>query len=805
MIQQPANFEEFTDEQLEAQITLVQDKLAGRRLDLYNPHPKQMLFHSLGGDQTITDRLLMAGNQCFAHLTSLDLPRGRERRFDEMLGEEAFDVRSWDGVSRCTAQASRVFLRGIEPTFRLLMGNGQSFACSGRHQVLTTSGWLSLDQLVRLSSGWRCQKTTQDCPASYGEDGRRNDARLHVNSGNDQSPLPSASGALERRRRNWREDEAEPTLQYTHAYREIVLPTTPDDPAQLAVLFAQFPDPTSQLDAQWPKSRIRDVRQFLIASALHSAGRSSRRQGAALVATLSAHQQSCDVEERLARSASLGRALGLSLSEFSLGQGDLESLGTDSRTVIVVASSPPLVGGVEILAIQPIGIYPICDITVKKTHTYLNSGVISHNCGKTMAAGAELAMHLCGRYPSWWKGKRFPQSVRMWVGSPTSQTTRDAAQRILMGPVGEWGTGMIPARDIIDWSKAPHGVPNAMESIRVRHLTGGISSLQYKSYDQGRERWQGDTLDGVWFDEEPPLEIWSEGRTRTNVPGNFTMMTFTPLQGMSDVVRRFLTEKPAGSIVIPMGIEDALHYTPEARRAVIAGYPEHEKKARAYGIPVLGSGAVFPIDEEKITCQAFQIPSHWPRICGMDIGWDHPTACAWIAWDRDTDTIYVYDSHRVKEQTPVFHAATIKAKGVWIPVAWPHDGLQHDKGSGAVIANQYRELGINMLKEKATHKPEKGKKEGTGGYGIEAGIQEMLTRMQTGRFKVFSHLGDWFEEYRGYHRKDGLIVKEHDDLMSATRVGLMMLRFAKIKRPDSTQQFTQAPFVPSYGSTGVLG
>jgi hypothetical protein len=165
----------------------------------------------------------------------------------------------------------------------------------------------------------------------------------------------------------------------------------------------------------------------------------------------------------------------------------------------------------------------------------------------------------------------------------------------------------------------------------------------------------------------------------------------------------------------------------------------------------------------------------------------------------------VYDTYRVKEQTPVVHAAAMKAKGTWIPVAWPHDGLQHDKGSGAMIANQYREQGVNMLKEKATHKPEKGKKEGTGGYGIEAGISDMLSRMQTGRLKVFRQLGDWLEEYRGYHRKDGLIVKEHDDLMSATRVGIMMLRFS-ITKPKPTMNIPVMPkFEGSYGSTGILG
>lgn len=96
--------------------------------------------------------------------------------------------------------------------------------------------------------------------------------------------------------------------------------------------------------------------------------------------------------------------------------------------------------------------------------------------------------------------------------------------------------------------------------------------------------------------------------------------------------------------------------------------------------------------------------------------------------------------------------------------------MQHDKGSGDTLAAQYRAQGLNMLRAHATH--------GDGGFGLEAGVMAMLDRMKTGRLKVFSHLGPWFEEFCLYHRKDGLIVKERDDLLSATRIATMMLRAA---------------------------
>jgi hypothetical protein len=100
-----------------------------------------------------------------------------------------------------------------------------------------------------------------------------------------------------------------------------------------------------------------------------------------------------------------------------------------------------------------------------------------------------------------------------------------------------------------------------------------------------------------------------------------------------------------------------------------------------------------------------------------------------------------------------------------------------------------------MHKEKASHPPAKGQSEGEGGNGVEAGVMEMLDRMQTGRLKVFMHLDGFFEEYRLYHRKDGKIVKEFDDALSAVRYLIMMLRHAKVQ-PKTNNQSRVNTFTP---------
>lgn len=241
--------------------------------------------------------------------------------------------------------------------------------------------------------------------------------------------------------------------------------------------------------------------------------------------------------------------------------------------------------------------------------------------------------------------------------------------------------------------------------------------------------------------------------------------------------------------VTRMTIEDAAHYTPEQRAAIIASYPAHEREARTKGVPLLGSGRVFPLDESAITVAPFAIPGHWALLGALDFGWDHPTAAVRLAWDRDADCVYVTHAYRQAEATPLIHAAALKPWGETMPWAWPHDGLAHDKGSGETLRDQYEAHGLAMLAERATFED--------GGSGVEAGLMVMLERMQTARLKVFANLDPWFEEFRLYHRKDGLVVKQADDLMSATRYGIMALRFAEVARdPLDDMQPPAEPFDP---------
>lgn len=405
--------------------------------------------------------------------------------------------------------------------------------------------------------------------------------------------------------------------------------------------------------------------------------------------------------------------------------------------------------------------------------------------GKTYAGGMEMAMHLTGKYHPSWPGRRFNHPIDAWACCDTGETTRDNPQRVLVGPIGAWGTGCIPSECIEDYKRG-RGVADLLDTVLIRHASGGISRLGFKRYDQGREAFQGPSKHAIWCDEEPPEDVYTECLARLIATNGMVYVTFTPLMGMSKVVE-LLLDKPGD---VNMTIDDAEHIPAEERARIEASFPEHEREARIRGTPVLGSGRVFPVTEASIKCEPILIPEHWSLIGGMDFGWDHPFAAVKLAWDKDADCVYVTNAYRVREQTPIVHVAAIKSWGKYLRWSWPHDGHQHDKGSGVTLASQYRAQGLKTLTHHATF-PD-------GGYGLEAGIAMMLDRMMTGRLKVFANLFEWFEEFRLYHRKEGLIVKERDDLISATRVGLMQLR-SSIEPQEADRAQTTA-----YGDYDVL-
>jgi phage terminase large subunit-like protein len=159
-----------------------------------------------------------------------------------------------------------------------------------------------------------------------------------------------------------------------------------------------------------------------------------------------------------------------------------------------------------------------------------------------------MAIHLTGLYPDWWRGRRWKRPIRAWSGSETSEVTRDGVQRLLVGePKDEsmWGTGMIPHANLVDVTRR-QGLVGALDGCVVKHASGGNSMMGFKTYDQGRARWQSETLDVIWLDEESPMDIYIEALTRTNATEGIIYLTCTPLRGFSDVIYAFIQEAGMG-------------------------------------------------------------------------------------------------------------------------------------------------------------------------------------------------------------------------------------------------------------------
>lgn len=401
----------------------------------------------------------------------------------------------------------------------------------------------------------------------------------------------------------------------------------------------------------------------------------------------------------------------------------------------------------------------------------------ANRVGKTEGVGLyELTHHLTGDYPDWWIGRRFNRAVKAWAAGDTKQTVREILQDKLLGSPGQWGTGLIPGDDISRVARGGGSVADSVETIYVKHKTGGISALVLKSYDQRRESFQGTEQDIILLDEEPPEDIYTECLLRTMTNNGMLMLTFTPLRGMSEVVLAFL---PGGELVenlqdsskfvVMATWDDVPHLDDAVKKELWDSIPPFQRDARSKGVPQLGAGAIYPVPESDIVVPDFSIPDHWPRSYALDVGWNR-TAAIWGAKDPETKIVYLYSEHYRGQAEPVIHAHSIKSRGEWIPGVIDPAARGRGQKDGAQLLEQYQDLGLDLT---------------TAVNAVESGLYDVWMRMSGGKLKVFSSLSNWRSEFRLYRRDEkGAIVKKDDHLMDATRYLIVSgLDIAKVK-PD---------------------
>lgn len=398
--------------------------------------------------------------------------------------------------------------------------------------------------------------------------------------------------------------------------------------------------------------------------------------------------------------------------------------------------------------------------------------------GKSLCAALETTAHLTLNYPEWWPGYVYDQPISAWAAGVDIKSTNLSLKRYYVGDQN--GPGLIHPSLIVGQNKK--------ENIYyIRNKNGDVSSLTFKSHDQGVDTFQAASVNIIHMDEQYPYEIHSECVTRiAKVSEDFHGMviaTFSPVKGTTLLtlhytqqeieeadIRNVAPGEVHNSIVyVNATHDDALHMSEEEKKRLYLSYLPHERDARTKGIPSLGSGLIYPIHESKLIVSPFQIPEYWPRFFGMDFG--ENTAAVFMAHDQDNDVVYLCGEYLGVNLTPQKHAVEIIKQGAdWMPGAYDYSGNAENPNDGVKLVELYQQCGIRnwIPADKRS---------------VNKGIYSILQRMETDKLKIFSTLTKTMTELRMYSRdENGKIKKGNDHLLDAMRYAIVSgLPIARVK------------------------
>lgn len=406
--------------------------------------------------------------------------------------------------------------------------------------------------------------------------------------------------------------------------------------------------------------------------------------------------------------------------------------------------------------------------------------------GKTYTARALAAIHLTGLYPDGWEGPRFDEPFECALAGVTAQSTRDHLIEPLIGPKHARGSGWLPAESFdpdkdLQWMGG--AVKDVLDKAYITHhgpdgKPNGKTVLHAFSYEKGWRRVQGYPLKLIILDEFPKDDVYSELRARINYTLGYIYVFACPLEGETESYLLFEEDDSGLLRLINYTIDDCIHLTKEQYDFTYNRWKNHpEAEARLYGRPCRGTGIVYGFRQDKITVPDFDIPSHWPRVIGLD--WPHGVghfAAVSVAIDPNSDIAYVVSEYKEQHQEAIQYASRVKLMGGdRIPCAWPHD-MKREFVSGGTAADKYRDLGLNMMRQSAHLIDNEHRKT----FAIMSVIEECIDRFQSGRLKIFHTCGQLLREIRLYRHDKGKPEKNQDDhLIDALHKAIMMLRNAE--------------------------
>ncbi len=323
----------------------------------------------------------------------------------------------------------------------------------------------------------------------------------------------------------------------------------------------------------------------------------------------------------------------------------------------------------------------ISGIYLKKTAGESNDKLKKYNSGEVKHL-KQLAFHKCNKKNRWVFGgnrsgktecgavetvwlargihpyRKNKKDISIWVVSLSTQVQRDVAQAKILSYLNKsW------IKQIVMSSGRKDSLENGViDYITIQNVFGGESKIGFKSCDQGREKFQGTSLDYVWFDEEPPHDIYKECRMRVLDKCGEIYGTMTPLKGLTWVYNEvYLNENNDDEVWCEfMEWADNPYLSQNEIKALSLTLSESELESRRYGKFINNGGQVYSEFDESINViEPFNIPREWYDNISIDPGLNNPLSAHWYAVDYDGN-IYVIAELYQTGQTVEYHASKIK-------------------------------------------------------------------------------------------------------------------------------------------------
>ncbi|MCD7728846.1 MAG: terminase family protein [Clostridia bacterium] len=413
----------------------------------------------------------------------------------------------------------------------------------------------------------------------------------------------------------------------------------------------------------------------------------------------------------------------------------------------------------------------------KKRNRWVFGG---NRSGKTECGAVEAIWIARGVHPY----RKNRKDVFGWVVSLSQQVQRDVAQKkILYYLPKNWieDITMLSGR-----KDSPSG--GVIDQIKIKNVFGGFSTIGFKSCDQGREKFQGSSLDFVWFDEEPPQDVYEECLMRVMDKRGDIFGTMTPLKGLTFIYNEIVLNRGNNPEIWYEFVNWADNpFLPAGEIKLLeSSLPQTALDSRKYGKFSAGNGLVYPeFDESVNVIKPFPIPEEWQDCISIDPGLNNPLAAHWYCVDWDGN-VYVVAEHYAAGKDIDFHARSIK--DISRRIGWHTDikgrlyalidsaANQRTLASSKSVAELFRERDI--LVNTDVNKD------------VFSGICRVKSFLggEGAKLYVFSCCTHMIDEFRGYMWGEGdSPVKRNDHCMDELRYYIMnrpkVPRAAEAKSP----------------------